>query len=606
MGSVFGLRSLRRLVAVGIALALAAAVLVAGPPVVNASTRPAAVKASARPAAVTTTAATEADLAITKQLSSPQMASGQPATYTVSVINLGPSVSAGPFTVTDTLPSTSTFVSAAGAGWTCVPVAPGAVGASLACTQSSDLAVGATTGALVVTVGIPATQTASVVNTVDISSTTTPDPNPANDTATVTDTPQISADLQIQKQHVGTFVAGSTGQYLFTVANHGPSDAANATITDTLPTGLTYVSATSVFGWTCSAAGQVATCTHPTSLATGSITTVTLTVQIASTVSGPIVNTATVSSTTPDPDLSNNTDSDNSSINLQADLAITKSHAGAAVAGEPFTYTLHVSNNGPSDVPGTVTVTDPMPAGMIYQSATGTGWTCSASGQLVTCTTPGPLAASTSAPDIALTVLVAPNAGPATIVNSVNVQSGIADPDLSNNHADDPTQVTVQADITHPEDARHDTNPGGGGHPGDLHPANNQHGPQRRHPGCHQRPAAERHDLRLGQRQRMDLHGPDEHCHLPTTDRARGTAGAADATDHSGRPDRPIPPVQPARRHRHAGEHRLDQHVLQRHDRRPQQSRRSGCCSSTPDPDQAAQHSHPAGGHQVHLDHDRT
>ncbi len=96
-----------------------------------------------------------------------------------------------------------------------------------------------------------------------------------------------------------------------------------------------------------------------------------------------------------------------------------------------------------------MTVTDPLPAGLTYQSAAGTGWTCTyaSATRLVTCTTPGPLAAGDAAADITLTVKVDLDVGPATITNTANVQSDIADPDLSNNHAEDPTQVTVQADI---------------------------------------------------------------------------------------------------------------------------------------------------------------
>ncbi len=396
-----------------------------------------------------TTVATQADLAIAKRRTSPQIVAGEPVTYAINVTNLGPSVSAGPFTITDTLPPTSTFVSASGGGWVCAPVAPGTVGGTLTCTHAASLAVGETTEDLAVTVGVPAAQTAAVVNTVHISHTTTPDPNPANDTATTTDTPQTSADLQIQKRHVGTFVAGSDGHYVFTVANHGPSDAANATITDTLPIGLSYVSSTGP-GWDCSgSSGRNVTCVHAAPLAVGSITAVTITVHIAPTVSGPIQNTATVSSDTPDPDLTNNTDSDNTGVNTEADLAITKSHTTTAVAGSSLAYTLHVTNNGPSDVAGTITVTDPLPAGLTYDSATGTDWTCSyaSATRLVTCTAPGPLAARASAPDITLNVTIDPGVGPATIVNPADVQSDTFDPDLSNNHAVDPTQVTVQAAI---------------------------------------------------------------------------------------------------------------------------------------------------------------
>jgi large repetitive protein len=400
-----------------------------------------------------TTVSTRADLAITKKLTSPEMIAGEPATYTVSVTNLGPSVSAGPFTITDTLPPTSTFVSVSGAGWECDPVAPGTIGATLTCSHIADLAVGADTRDLTVTVGIPAGQTAAVVNTATVSDTTTPDPNPDNDTATVTTTPDTSADLQIQKQHDGTFTAGDQASYTLTVVNHGPSDAADATITDTLPASLSFLPS-SGDGWTCSASGQDVTCSHPASIPAapdpGATTSVTLNVQVASGAMPPIVNEATVSSTTHDPDLTNNTDGDRSDVNLSADLAISKSHSGDAVAGDPLSYTLGVSNNGPSDVASPITVTDPLPAGLTYVSASGTGWDCSydSGTRLVTCTLAAGLTAHTDAPDITLNVTVDPDAGPSTITNTANVTSKVDDPDLDNNHAKDPTVVGVDTDVS--------------------------------------------------------------------------------------------------------------------------------------------------------------
>jgi large repetitive protein len=401
-----------------------------------------------------TTVGTKADLAISKTLTSPQLVAGDPAAYAVAVTNLGPSVSAGPFTITDTLPPTSTFISATGTGWECLPIAEGTVGATLTCTYTPDLAVGAVTGQLVVTVGIPSSQTTAVVNTAAITSTTTPDPNPANNTATVTTTPVTSADLTIQKQHVGTFVAGDDAQYTLEVRNFGPSDAADATITDTLPDGVTFL-ASGDGDWSCAAAGQQVTCIHAAPFPAGTTSTVTLNVHLASDLdtSVPIENTAVVSSTTSDPDPDNNSSTDTSDINASADLAITKQHTGDATAGDPFQYTLAVTNNGPSDVPGPVTVIDPLPSGLTYVSATGTGWTCvNPSGnppdpRLVTCTLSAGLAAEQTAPDITLNVIVDPDAGPSTIVNTATVSSATPDPNLDNNAASDPTTVDTLADM---------------------------------------------------------------------------------------------------------------------------------------------------------------
>ena len=56
--------------------------------------------------------------------------------------------------------------------------------------------------------------------------------------------------------------------YSLVVVDNGPSDAAGLSVTDTLPAGVTFVSASGT-GWTCTNTGNVSvTCTRPT-LATG-------------------------------------------------------------------------------------------------------------------------------------------------------------------------------------------------------------------------------------------------------------------------------------------------------------------------------------------------
>ncbi len=124
-----------------------------------------------------------------------------------------------------------------------------------------------------------------------------------------------------------------------------------------------------------------------------------------------------------------------------ADLAITKSHVGNFTVGVNGTYMLNVSNNGPSDATGTITVTDTLPAGLTYVSAAGTGWACGAVGQTVTCTRPGPLTSGSSAPSITLTVSVGAAAYPA-VTNTVSVTSSTFDNVAVNStNVGDPTTV---------------------------------------------------------------------------------------------------------------------------------------------------------------------
>lgn len=122
----------------------------------------------------------------------------------------------------------------------------------------------------------------------------------------------IQADPTITMARSGSLVVGSSASYALTIGNKGPMPigAANITVTNTLPTGLTYTSASGT-GWSCSAAGQVVTCTYSgaTLAKDGTLPLLTLNFNV---VSGSVwTNTATVSSGADgDNDLTNSTVTD--------------------------------------------------------------------------------------------------------------------------------------------------------------------------------------------------------------------------------------------------------------------------------------------------------
>src|SRR5262249_18491980 len=66
------------------------------------------------------------------------------------------------------------------------------------------------------------------------------------------------------------------------------------------------------------------------------------------------------------------------------------------LAGTQVTFTLQATNTGPSDATSVV-VTDPLPDGLIYTSASGPGWTCLAPGGRVICQRPTVAAVSPGA-----------------------------------------------------------------------------------------------------------------------------------------------------------------------------------------------------------------
>lgn len=112
------------------------------------------------------------------------------------------------------------------------------------------------------------------------------------------------ADLAITKTDNRTSAAptGRNLTYTVTVTNNGPDPAEGVVMTDTLPSSVTFVSATPSVG-TCSGTATV-TCELGT-MANGAVATIDIVVKPRQ--AGQITNTATVTSTTTDPNLSNNT-----------------------------------------------------------------------------------------------------------------------------------------------------------------------------------------------------------------------------------------------------------------------------------------------------------
>jgi uncharacterized repeat protein (TIGR01451 family)/fimbrial isopeptide formation D2 family protein len=395
-------------------------------------------------AADPTSVVTSADLAVTKtHAPSDTFTPGTTATYTLTVNDLGPSDAAAPV-ITDGLPVGLSFVNSASVGWSCH-----AVGQTVTCQSASSVAAGSASS-VDLTVLVASSYTGGAFSNTGTVSSATPDPVPANNSSTdVSPVPSPSADLAIIKTHMNAVTPGSNATYALTVSNLGPSDAAPPVVTDTLPTGLSFVSY-SGSGWTCSASGQDVTCTAATPLATGATSAVDLVVAVAASIIGTVSNTATVTSTTPDPNHADNMSTDATGVSPSADLSITKTHGGPLVIGTDVPYTLAVANHGPSDAAAPV-VTDVLPAGLTFVSATGVGWSCTTSGggagtSTVTCTESGPLPAGQTASVITVTAAVGAKAYP-SVTNSAAVTSGTSDPVPGNNTVSDPSPVAPLADL---------------------------------------------------------------------------------------------------------------------------------------------------------------
>lgn len=168
------------------------------------------------------------------------------------------------------------------------------------------------------------------------------------------------ADLSITKTATSGFSVGNNATYNLSVTNNGPQSASGTiTVSDTLPTGLSYVSGTGT-GWSCSAAGSVVTCTNPGPVANGAtMNAITLTVAVASDAVPSVTNTATAASTTFDQSAANNSSSVTKSV---MNLVLSKSvnPSGSQIPGTDLAYTVAFTNSGGATASSFV-ITDPIP-----------------------------------------------------------------------------------------------------------------------------------------------------------------------------------------------------------------------------------------------------
>ncbi|MCO6475268.1 MAG: DUF11 domain-containing protein, partial [Phaeodactylibacter sp.] len=122
-----------------------------------------------------------------------------------------------------------------------------------------------------------------------------------------------------------------------------------------------------------------------------------------------------------------------------ADLSITKSDSADPLnAGGAFSYSLDVSNAGPSTATS-ISVSDHLPAGFGFVSASGTGWNCGESGGIVTCTRAS--LGVGAAPSITINVTAPGSAG--NITNTASVSAAEIDCNPANNSNSESTAITV-------------------------------------------------------------------------------------------------------------------------------------------------------------------
>lgn len=245
-----------------------------------------------------------------------------------------------------------------------------------------------------------------------------------------------AVDFTVTSSHTGSFNAGGTGSYTLTATSNGPDQYSpndTVTVTDTLPTGESYVSA-SGSGWSCSDVGQVVTCTatNVTVNSGSSLPAITLNVSVAANAAASLTNTVTVASN-PNLDFNsaNNTTTDVTTI-VVPDLStstktVANTSGGDALVGSTLQYTITLTESAGVAAVG-ASVIDDVPANLsgftvvsipsgANNSSTGAGTGANNDGQL----------------DI--TGINIPANGSVTVVFTAQVASGTANCTVINNTA---------------------------------------------------------------------------------------------------------------------------------------------------------------------------
>jgi uncharacterized repeat protein (TIGR01451 family) len=404
----------------------------------------------------------DADLGITKTDNVPSVEMGLTTTYTIIVTNNGPDAMTGAklsdpavtglfktSIVCGTPPgvcATPPTINMLESGLFTIPTLLS--GQTYAIKVTAGVTVGVTSVSNVATINVPTGATDSVTGN-----------NSATDTDAVTNP---AADLGIAKNDgVNTVGAGTSTIYTIRVTNNGPSAVTGAILTDSAATGLTKTTIT------CSPTTPGQCITPPTvaqlesgtfalpMLALNQFYEIAVTANVAAAVGSSVSNVASVAPPTGTidnvPGNNSRTDTDTVTI-VSADMAITKTDGiSAIVSGTSTTYTITVTNNGPSPISGAV-LSDPAVSGLPK-----TAVVCSATpGQCVTPPTVAQLESGSfalpgmsSGQTYQITVTASVTTAGSSITNtaSIAVPSGVTDPSASNDTATDTNTVSHSSDL---------------------------------------------------------------------------------------------------------------------------------------------------------------
>lgn len=251
------------------------------------------------------------------------------------------------------------------------------------------------------------------------------DDDQSNNAAIAPVTVLPSADLSVYKDAYPSKVkVGDTFTYVVIIVNNGPSAATGVVVSDTFIGDVSPQTVVPSQGACGPFVGGSISCTLG-AMAAHDVAQIIIMAKAGA--AGVIQNTATVTSDVEDPVAENNSTAQIINVSPACDLAVVKTAAPQmAVLGEEYTYTINVTNKGPSEATG-VEAVDTLPSQVNIVSVVPS---CPVSGNVVTCD----LGAFATGETKTISIKVIPTQT-GILTNSVSVSAIEADPDLCNNSA---------------------------------------------------------------------------------------------------------------------------------------------------------------------------
>jgi uncharacterized repeat protein (TIGR01451 family) len=340
---------------------------------------------------------------------------GSVVTYTVTVANH--SVEAVTVTsLTDAIGDGDAFDVTAVAGTTCTLPHVLAVGGSYQCTFPAAVSGNADDEVTDVVVAAARDDDGSSASATDTASVGVTDVAPTITVAKTTSTPSLKAP-------------GGAATFEVTITNTSPETVTVSAIVDTIDGVATDVTkvAGAVTATTCATGIELAAAGHA-----GAVSTCSFTLALTGAEAATITDVVTV--TGHDDEGNDTTASDDASTDVvgSADLAITKAATVVPTVGQTGTYTLAVTDLGPSTAHDVVVV-DELPPLLLATSATGDGWTCTIAADKTSVSCARPTLAPGPPSTITIKVSVGDPGEGVAVTNTATVSSPTPDPDLTNN-----------------------------------------------------------------------------------------------------------------------------------------------------------------------------